>query len=262
MNTTLEAFEFIDSNSVREHVIQEYKADRFLPTMDDLLSIVWNSNSDIDMKQAYFMSLSNDTADDMVKRFEAVRNYIQQKHKNEVYVLIVNDKFYGVYKLFSSARGQFAEIADMISEDADIALEMYNSVDSSFRGRIKLDHSFAITSFDFSYKVIKEEKLWDNEKTDEIARRYVKLPHPFMVGDIVSRPGDFNLYMVMSEELPDPLDEEADEGELNYADAALLCRVYTDEEEDKGLTYDDLSDEEKKNPEDKEMIMVTELELD
>lgn len=262
MNTTLEAFEFIDSKTVRDHVVQEYKADRFLPTIEDLITLVWNSNNDIDMKQAYFMSLNNEIADEVVKRFEAVRNYIQNEHKDEVYCLIVNDKFYGVYKLFSSAKMQYEEFAEDISEDADIALEMYNSVDSTFRGIIRLDHSFAITDFDFTLDVIKEEKLWDNKKIDEIRSRYVKIPHPFAVGDIVSRPGDFNLYMVMNEELPDTFDEDAEERDLNYGDAELLCRVYTDEEEDKGITYDDLSDEEKKDPEDKCLIHVTELEFD
>ena len=66
----------------------------------------------------------------------------------------------------------------------------------------------------------------------------------------------------MNEELPDPSDEDAEDLDLNYGDAELLCRVYTDEEEDKGVTYDDLSDEEKKDPEDKCLIHVTELEFD
>ena len=57
MNTTLEAFEFIDSKTVKDHVIQEYKADRFIPTIEDLITLVWNSNMMIYASQNSHMNI-------------------------------------------------------------------------------------------------------------------------------------------------------------------------------------------------------------
>ncbi len=227
MDLQMETIDFIESSTMRDFLKREITDGNFKFNAEEMCCIVWNSNSVISMKQAFFMELNEfPCAIDMIKRFESVRNYLQETHDNEVYVLTVNDRFTGVYNRFDVAGEEFKDICDDVDEDDDIYIEMYDIRGSKFRGRIKIDPGFEIISFDFSYDVIKEYSLWNNPDTDRIINLYMRLPHPFETGDEVVLKGGFETYKVINANLPyDYMNE------LNFSDMALEGTVIYDEDD-------------------------------
>lgn len=254
MNKLSEAIEFIESNTMREFLKEELKKERLTLSDEKLCSLVWNSRQAISMKQAFLMEFPElPCAIDMIKRFEKVRLYLQENHENEVYVLLINDRFYGVYNRYDVAKEDFADFRDYVNEDSDIFLEMYDVRGSRYRGRLILDACFEVAGFDFSYDVIQEEKMWENADTDRVINLYIKLPHPFEKDDIVSKKGSFETYKLVNAELPEDLF-----GELTAGDMQLEAVPYYEDEDD----MSDLSDADAELVEDRhEMLPLLELEL-
>lgn len=238
MKKELETLQFIESDTMREFLTKELEQGRLSLSEKEMCSLVWNSNYAFSMKQAFLMEFPElPCAIDLVKRLEAVRRYLQENHAYEVYVLLINDQFYGVYNRYDTARTNFREFADTVSEASVIYLEMYDIRGSIFRGRIRLDISFEPAAFDFSQDIIKKEKLWENAETDAVTRLYIRLPHPFQPGDIVTRKGSLDTYKLIDTTLKDDLF-----GELNAADMRLVGILY--DEDDPEPDYQEALEEE------------------
>lgn len=228
MNQLAEALEFIESDTMREFLQVEAQKERFTLNEEQMCSIVWNSRQALSMKETFLLGFPElPCAIDLIKRMEAVRLYLQENHENEVYVLLVNDRFYGVYNRYDVAKEEFQDFQDFADENAEITLELYDVRGSRFRGRLFLDETFEITAFDFSKEVVETEKLWNNADTDRVVNLYIQLPHPFETGDIVGRKRSFDTYKIVNPEQPQDLF-----GELNAGDMQVEVVPYDEDEED------------------------------
>lgn len=233
-----EAANFIESDTMRMHLLKEIREGRYVGTEEDLCSIVFNSFATLDEKQAFLLEYPElPVAIDMIKRFEAVKRYVQEQHENEVYVLIIDDRFYGVYKEYAVAKERFEEIKMLVNEYSEISIEMYDTTDSMFRGRLLLDKNLDIVSFDFNQTVIKELNIWNNADTDRVINKYIELPIPFKVGDIVTTKRSLDTFKVVRTE---PIIEpEFDEEPMGYDMVLWVVPYYGEAAED---NMEDLKD--------------------
>lgn len=220
-----EALDFIDSDTVRNYLKKLAEEKKFTLTDPEMISIVWNSRADIDSKQAFFLEMNDSISQKLVRRFEAMRRFLQERHEGLVYVMIINDRFLGVYNLYDTAAADFDEFRESFSREAEISLELYDPAVSGFQGRILFDGNFDITGFDLSQTLIEKEKLWEKDEADEAVNRYFQLPVPFRKDDIVTLHGGFDLYRVL-----DPDQPEAGDPEMNFSDIAVRCRRYDEED--------------------------------
>ena len=83
MDKIIEAIEFIESKTMRKYLNGLYASGNLSLSNEDMLAIVWNMKGDIDMKQAFLMSFTDDDragkcAVELVKRIEAFRSFIKE----------------------------------------------------------------------------------------------------------------------------------------------------------------------------------------
>ncbi len=235
-----EVIEFIQSDSMKEHLKELERRNELSFTDEELISIVYNGDGDINMKEAFLLNYPEmPAAIDMIKRFEAVRRYIEEQHEHEIYVLMINNVMSGVYYRFAQAKMDFDDLRDTVSQNAEIAVEMYDPRESKFRGRIVVDQGFEIKSFDFSLDTIKENDMWNNKDTDRVINMFINIPHPFMEGDIVTMKGSLETYKVVNADLPTPKpDADMDEA-LYVEDMAIEVIPYDEDNEENNEIIDD-----------------------
>ena len=201
MDKIIEAIEFIESKTMRKYLNGLYASGNLSLSNEDMLAIVWNMKGDIDMKQAFLMSFTDDDragkcAVELVKRIEAFRSFIKENHDDLVYVLTMNDKFYGVYNRFDVARDDYKEVWGDEGLFNDMILEIYDPKGSMFKGRIFINKSFDVLGFDLGLDVINDNKLWERGETDDIINHYVDIPCPFSIGEKVTLPSSLDCFEI------------------------------------------------------------------
>lgn len=190
MDITEQAMSFADSEEMKKYLMEKKDQGEIALSEEDMLSLVWNSRATLDEKQAFYLFLEkNDIASEMTRRYEKLREYLEEDHASQDYVLVVDDRFFGVYHLYSAAYADFENFRDEVTEDSEILLELYDVRTSTYRGRIRLNQDFEIIGFEFTPELVEAENLWTDSDTDRVIRKYIQFPSPFQAGDLVKEAG-------------------------------------------------------------------------
>jgi len=220
--------EYIDSKTMRDY-LNGMEDLQF--SLKELMSIVYNSHRSIKEKVQFYKELENnfelnDEECEHIKRlvstYEEAWKYIDESHKNIVYVLKITQEYESVFDTYKCAKKYYDDNLkseyDAIKDCGPISyeLEEVNTLTNESLASYILDENFNWIYYEFNnYKVHKnisntmfiyneeENKMIENKEYNKYPENlYVYLPSPFKIGDIVRDVYSNIEYVVVNSELP------------------------------------------------------------